>query len=59
MRCVMITTDKVHKNKEWDFGYRENDELGGHDPYSASKAAAELAINIERKVSAAIAHTKI
>ena len=31
-------------NKEWDYGYRENDRLGGHDPYSASKAAAEIAI---------------
>lgn len=45
-RCavVMVTTDKVYTNREWDFGYRENDRLGGHDPYSASKAAAELAI---------------
>ena len=41
---VMITTDKVYKNKEWIYGYRENDPLGGHDPYSASKAAAEIAI---------------
>ena len=41
---VMVTTDKVYANREWDFGYRENDRLGGHDPYSASKAAAELAI---------------
>ena len=41
---VMITTDKVYENKEWIFGYRENDPLGGHDPYSASKAAAEIAI---------------
>ena len=41
----MITTDKVYKNKEWEFGYRENDKLGGHDPYSASKASAELAIS--------------
>jgi CDP-glucose 4,6-dehydratase len=41
---VMVTTDKVYANQEWDFGYRENDRLGGHDPYSASKAAAELAI---------------
>ena len=41
---VMITTDKVYKNKEWQFGYRENDELGGYDPYSASKAACEIAI---------------
>ena len=41
---VMITTDKVYKNKEWQFGYRENDVLGGYDPYSASKAACEIAI---------------
>jgi len=41
---VMVTTDKVYENKEWLYGYRENDRLGGHDPYSASKAAAELAI---------------
>jgi CDP-glucose 4,6-dehydratase len=41
---VMVTTDKVYTNREWDFGYREEDRLGGHDPYSASKAAAELAI---------------
>lgn len=40
--CVYITSDKCYRNKEWIFGYRENDELGGHDPYSASKAAAEL-----------------
>lgn len=42
---VMVTTDKVYANHEWDFGYREQDQLGGHDPYSASKAAAELAID--------------
>ena len=41
---VMVTTDKVYENQEWDYGYRETDRLGGHDPYSASKAAAELAI---------------
>ena len=41
---VMVTTDKVYENNEWVYGYRENDRLGGHDPYSASKAAAELAI---------------
>lgn len=39
---VFVTSDKCYKNKEWVWGYRENDELGGHDPYSASKAAAEL-----------------
>ena len=41
---VMVTTDKVYANQEWDHGYRENDRLGGHDPYSSSKAAAEIAI---------------
>lgn len=43
--AVMITTDKVYKNKEWIHGYRENDELGGYDPYSSSKAACEMAIS--------------
>ncbi len=41
---VMVTTDKVYENREWSYGYRESDRLGGHDPYSASKAAAEIAI---------------
>jgi len=41
---VLITSDKVYKNKEWIWGYRENDTLGGIDPYSASKAMAEIAI---------------
>lgn len=39
---VTITSDKCYLNKEWYWGYRENDELGGKDPYSASKAAAEV-----------------
>jgi CDP-glucose 4,6-dehydratase len=39
---VYVTSDKCYKNHEWIWGYREDDELGGHDPYSASKAAAEL-----------------
>lgn len=46
---VMITTDKVYENKEWVWGYRENDALGGHDPYSASKACVEIAISSYRK----------
>ena len=46
---VMVTTDKVYKNKEWIFGYRENDSLGGDDPYSASKASADIAIQSWRK----------
>ncbi len=39
---VVVTTDKCYENREWQWGYRETDALGGHDPYSASKAAAEL-----------------
>ena len=40
---LCITSDKVYENREWAWGYRENDKLGGYDPYSASKACAELA----------------
>lgn len=39
---VNITTDKCYENKEWVWGYRENDPLGGYDPYSSSKACSEL-----------------
>lgn len=39
---VVVTTDKVYRNREWAYPYRESDALGGHDPYSASKAACEL-----------------
>jgi len=39
---IFVTSDKCYENKEWVWGYRENDRLGGHDPYSASKAAAEI-----------------
>lgn len=42
---VIITTDKVYENKEWHYAYRENDPLGGHDPYSSSKAAADIVAN--------------
>jgi len=42
--AVMITSDKAYHNKEWVWGYRETDRLGGKDPYSASKGMAELAI---------------
>ena len=40
--AVLITTDKCYENREWQWGYRENDRLGGHDPYSNSKACSEL-----------------
>ncbi len=46
---VIITSDKCYKNQEWVWGYRENDRLGGHDPYSASKAASELVVDSYRK----------
>jgi len=42
---VVITTDKVYENKEWNYPYRENDRLGGKDPYSASKACVELLVS--------------
>ncbi len=45
---VLITTDKVYHNNEWIYPYRENDRLGGYDPYSASKACAELVIDSYR-----------
>ncbi|WP_353721885.1 CDP-glucose 4,6-dehydratase [Dyadobacter sp. 676] len=45
---VLITTDKVYENKEWHYPYREIDRLGGYDPYSASKACAELIIGSYR-----------
>ncbi len=45
---VLITTDKVYHNNEWVYPYRENDRLGGYDPYSASKACTELLIDSYR-----------
>ena len=41
---VVVTTDKVYRNREWAYAYREDDALGGYDPYSASKSAAELVV---------------
>ena len=45
---IAVTTDKVYKNRESLYPYREDDALGGHDPYSASKAAAEMVIDSYR-----------
>jgi len=39
---LVVTTDKCYENKEWPWGYRENEPMGGHDPYSSSKGCAEL-----------------
>jgi CDP-glucose 4,6-dehydratase len=47
-QIILITTDKVYHNNEWVYPYRENDRLGGYDPYSASKACAELVIDSYR-----------
>lgn len=47
-QVILITTDKVYHNNEWIYPYRENDRLGGYDPYSASKACAELIIDSYR-----------
>ena len=47
-KVVLITTDKVYRNNEWIYPYRENDRLGGYDPYSASKACTELVIDSYR-----------
>lgn len=46
---INITTDKVYKTKDWDWPYRETDELGGKDPYSCSKACSELITNTYRE----------
>lgn len=46
---IMITTDKCYENKEQIWGYRENESMGGYDPYSSSKGAAEIAISSWRR----------
>jgi CDP-glucose 4,6-dehydratase len=46
---VSVTTDKCYENKEWAWGYRENEAMGGHDPYSSSKGCAELVTAAYRK----------
>lgn len=46
--CQIVTSDKCYDNREWVYAYRENDPMGGHDPYSASKGAAELAVRSYR-----------
>ncbi|NDV63049.1 CDP-glucose 4,6-dehydratase [Puniceicoccales bacterium CK1056] len=47
--AVFVTTDKCYENKEWLHSYREEDPMGGHDPYSSSKGACEIAIQSFRK----------
>ena len=47
--AVIVTTDKCYENREWLYGYREEDPLGGYDPYSSSKAAAEIMTSAYRR----------
>lgn len=53
--AVLMTTDKVYRNREWAWPYREDDVLGGHEPYGVSKAMAELAIAQYRETYSAFA----
>jgi CDP-glucose 4,6-dehydratase len=46
--CQVITSDKCYENREWTYAYRENDSMGGHDPYSSSKGCAELVVGAYR-----------
>jgi CDP-glucose 4,6-dehydratase len=46
---VVVTSDKCYENKEWPWGYRENESMGGHDPYSSSKGCAELVTSAYRR----------
>jgi CDP-glucose 4,6-dehydratase len=57
---VNVTSDKCYENREWIWGYRENDPLGGHDPYSASKGCAELVFSAYLKsfFSQSAAHSR-
>lgn len=47
--CVNVTSDKCYENREWVYGYRENDAMGGYDPYSSSKGCAELVTSTYRR----------
>ncbi len=47
--CVVVTTDKCYENREWVWGYREDEAMGGHDPYSNSKGCAELVTSAYRR----------
>ncbi|MCP4649281.1 MAG: CDP-glucose 4,6-dehydratase [PVC group bacterium] len=46
--CLVVTSDKCYENKEWIYGYRESDPMGGYDPYSSSKGCAELVVSAYR-----------
>ncbi len=46
---VIVTSDKCYENREWEWGYREHEPMGGHDPYSSSKGCAELVTSAFRR----------
>ena len=46
---VIVTSDKCYENREWEWAYREDEPMGGHDPYSSSKGAAELVTSAYRR----------
>ena len=54
---VSVTSDKCYENKEWDWGYRENEPMGGYDPYSSSKGCAELVTSAYRRSFFSSKHT--
>lgn len=56
---VNVATDKVYENREWEWPYREDDQLGGHDPYSSSKACSELVTSAYRRSFLADAGTRV
>lgn len=56
---VVVTTDKSYENRGWEWGYRETDRLGGHDPYSASKAGVELVVESYRRSFFASCDTRL
>ena len=50
VRCILnVTSDKCYENREWSWGYRENEPMGGHDPYSSSKGCSELLSSAYRR----------
>ena len=55
--CVNVTSDKCYENREWAYGYRENDAMGGFDPYSSSKGCAELVTSAYRRSYFSVANS--
>jgi CDP-glucose 4,6-dehydratase len=56
---IVVTTDKVYENREWSWGYRESDAIGGREPYGNSKACAELAVEAYRRSYFGVGHIGI